>query len=450
MQDLFGTGYPVDGIEDARRNLAAQMRPLTLADFAGQSELLGEGKLLRRLIESNRFSALLFYGPPGTGKTSLAGILARNSADAFVRLNAVEASVSDLRKAVNEAAELWRHHKKRTLVLVDEIHRFNKAQQDSLLPHVEEGTIRLIGATTQNPYFSVNPALLSRMQLFEFKPLNEPEILYLLRQTLRRYQEKNPNITIEATDGALQHWARICEGDARRAINALEVALCSTLPEESILEISLAVAEESIQKKTIVYDHDGDAHYDTLSAFIKAIRGSEPDAAVYLLAKMLAAGEDIRIIARRLVISAAEDIGLADPPALVLASTCQQAVEGIGMPEARILLAEITIYLATAPKSNASYLALEEASQELTQNRTRHLPDALKDTSYQGAKKMGHGLGYEYAHDFEDALTTVKLFQEMPTFYRPTNRGYEKLVTERLARWNQLRKERAGKKLHSA
>jgi len=443
MDDLFGSGHPVVGVEDARRNLAARMRPLRLEEFAGQGELLADGKLLRRLIESNRFSALLFYGPPGTGKTSLAGIVARQSSDSFVRLNAVEASVTDLRKAVGQAAEDWRHHKKRTLVLIDEIHRFNKSQQDALLPHVEEGTIRLIGATTQNPFFSVNPALLSRMQIFEFKPLAEEDILKLLRNALVRYQENHPAVHIDAKEEALAHWGRICEGDARRALNALDVALCSTLPVEEVLTIDLAVAEESIQKKAIVYDRDGDGHYDTLSAFIKTVRGSEPDAAIYLLAKMLAAGEDIRVIARRLVISAAEDIGMADPQGLILATSCQQAVEAIGMPEARILLAETTVYLATAPKSNASYMALEEAGRELAESRTRAIPDAVKDAHYGGAKKMGHGVDYAYAHDYADAVAPGKIFAEMKTFYRPTGRGYEKIVAERLERWDKLRRERA-------
>lgn len=447
MEDLFGTGYPVDGVKDVRRNLAARMRPLILEDFAGQSELLAEGKLLRRLIESNRFSALLFYGPPGTGKTSLAGIIARKSTDHFVKLNAVEATISDLRKAVIDAAERWRHFQKRTLVLVDEIHRFNKAQQDALLPHVEEGTIRLIGATTQNPFFSVNSALLSRMQLFEFKSLEEDDIYRLLLRIISRVELENPELNLKVTQEALRHWSKLCEGDARRVLNALDVALCSTCPEEGVLKIDLTVAEESIQKKAVVYDRDGDAHYDTLSAFIKSIRGSEPDAAIYLLAKMLAGGEDIRVISRRLVISAAEDIGMADPPALVLATACQQAVESIGMPEARILLAEVTVYLATSPKSNASYLALEEASQELAQNRTVKIPQSLKDSSYVGAGKLGHGVGYEYAHELEHALGSGQLFQGMKPFYRPTGRGYEKIIRERLERWQQLRVERQAAKI---
>jgi putative ATPase len=446
MDDLFGSDQPRDGADDPRHNLAARMRPHSLDTFFGQGELLSPGKLLRRLIESNRFSALLFHGPPGTGKTSLARIIAHTSTDLLVRLNAVEASVADLRKAVKQAEEDWRYHKKRTLVLIDEIHRFNKSQQDALLPHVEEGTIRLIGATTQNPFFSVNPALLSRMQIFEFQLLSEEDILHILSNAIIQYQKKYPAIQMVVTNEALTHWARVCEGDARRSLNALDLALCSTLPLENTLTIDLSIAEESIQKKAVIYDRSGDGHYDTLSAFIKTIRGSEPDSALYLLAQMLAAGEDIRMIARRLVISAAEDIGMADPQALILASSCQQAVEAVGMPEARILLAEATVYLATAPKSNASYLALEKAAQALAENRTEKIPSAVKDASYAGAKKMGHGQGYAYAHDFEEAITPEKIFERSQIFYSPTGRGYEKTVKERLERWAQIRREKASAK----
>ena len=427
---------------DERHNLARRMRPRTLAEFCGQSHILAPGKLLHRLITSDRIQAVLFHGPPGTGKTSLAHLIALETRCHFAALNAVESTVADLRKTVETAQFIWRQKKQPTLLLIDEIHRFNKAQQDAVLPHVENGVLRLIGATTQNPFFAVNAALVSRMQLFEFRPHTEPEIRGLLERTMADRERAFPGLDVAVDAEALDFLARVSEGDARKALGALEIAVLSTPPSDGAVRVTLPVAEESIQKKAVVYDKDGDGHYDTISAFIKCVRGSEPDAAVYLLAKMLHAGEDIRFISRRLVILAAEDIGLADPQALVLAAACQQAVEFIGLPEARIPLAETTLYLATAPKSNAAYQAIGDAMEAVAKERTEGIPAALKDAHYAGAKKMGHGGGYLYAHDHAEGVAPAAMMPLDRAFYRPTGRGYEKTIAERLERWREIRKTR--------
>jgi putative ATPase len=435
--------HPLD--EDARHNLARRMRPRSLEEFCGQQHLLAPGKLLHRLITSDRIQAVLFHGPPGTGKTSLAHLIARVTRCHFLALNAVDASVADLRKAAGEAQEIWRSRQQRTLLLIDEIHRFNKAQQDAILPHVENGVLRLIGATTQNPFFAVNAALVSRMQLFELQPLLEGDIATLLQRAVGDPVRGFPGTSVRLEPEAAAFLARVCEGDARKALGALEIAVLSTPPVEGLITIDLPVAQESIQKKAVVYDRDGDGHYDTISAFIKCVRGSEPDAAVYLLAKMLHAGEDVRFIARRLVILAAEDIGLADPQALVLAIACQQSVEFIGLPEARIPLSETTLYLATAPKSNAAYLAIEAAAQAVAAERTRPVPAALKDGHYAGAEKLGHGSGYQYAHDHEEAIAPDRMMPIDGTYYQPTGRGYEKTIAERLQRWAAIRGRHSAK-----
>jgi putative ATPase len=435
--------HPLD--EDARHNLARRMRPRSLEEFCGQQHLLAPGKLLHRLITSDRIQAVLFHGPPGTGKTSLAHLIARVTRCHFLALNAVDASVADLRKAAGEAQEIWRSRQQRTLLLIDEIHRFNKAQQDAILPHVENGVLRLIGATTQNPFFAVNAALVSRMQLFELQPLLEGDIATLLQRAVGDPVRGFPGTSVRLEPEAAAFLARVCEGDARKALGALEIAVLSTPPVEGLITIDLPVAQESIQKKAVVYDRDGDGHYDTISAFIKCVRGSEPDAAVYLLAKMLHAGEDVRFIARRLVILAAEDIGLADPQALVLAIACQQSVEFIGLPEARIPLSETTLYLATAPKSNAAYLAIEAAAQAVAAERTRPVPSALKDGHYAGAEKLGHGSGYQYAHDHEEAIAPDRMMPIDGTYYQPTGRGYEKTIAERLQRWAAIRGRHSAK-----
>ncbi|MDX6766381.1 MAG: replication-associated recombination protein A [Candidatus Methylacidiphilales bacterium] len=431
------------GVSDARHNLARRMRPRDLSEFCGQSHILAPGKLLHRLITSDRIHAVLFHGPPGTGKTSLAHLIARATRCHFTALNAVEATVADLRRTVEQAQRVWRQEARHTLLLIDEIHRFNKAQQDAVLPHVENGVLRLIGATTQNPFFSVNAALVSRMQLFEFRPHTEAEIRALLERTVTDRERAFPGLEVSVEEQALDFLARVSEGDARKAMGALEIAVLSTPVEAGCVRVTLAVAEESIQKKAVVYDRDGDGHYDTISGFIKCVRGSEPDAAVYLLAKMLHAGEDVRFIARRLVILASEDIGLADPQALVLATACQHAVEFIGLPEARIPLAETTLYLATAPKSNAACLAISEAMEAVARDRTVAVPGALKDAHYRGAGSLGHGKGYLYAHDHPDAVAPEAMMPMEKAFYRPTGRGYEKTIAERLERWREIRRARS-------
>lgn len=442
--DLFAPSDAAPAVlaDDARHNLARRMRPRTLEEFCGQRHILSPGSLLHRLITSDRVEAVLFHGPPGTGKTSLAHLIARITRCEFAALNAVEASVADLRAAVTRAQQAWRAQNRRTLLLIDEIHRFNKAQQDAILPHVENGVLRLIGATTQNPFYSVNAALLSRMQLFELRPLEPEEIGALLARAAGDPERGFPGLEVALDPDAAAFLAERCEGDARRALGALEVAVLSTPSAGGRVRVTLAVAEESIQKKAVVYDRDGDGHYDTISAFIKCVRGSEPDAAIYLLAKMLHAGEDIRFIARRLVILASEDIGLADPQALVLAAACLQAVEFTGLPEARIPLAETTLYLATAPKSNSAILAIDAAAADVASARTRPVPQALKDAHYAGAKQLGRGAGYQYAHDHPGGVAPDPMMPLDAVYYRPSGRGHEKIVAERLERWKALRARR--------
>lgn len=441
MDDLFEAER--EEADLARQSLATRMRPAVLEDVLGQPKLLGRGKLLRRLIESDRLAAAIFYGPPGTGKTTLARAIARHTKSAFVELSGVSSSVAELRKAVEDAEVLWRNKNQRTILLVDEIHRFNKAQQDVLLPHVEKGAVRFIGVTTHNPFFYVNAALVSRAQIFEFEALGADEIVSLLKRSLKDEKRGLGAYKVEAEEKALRFLAEVCDGDARRALNALEVGVLTTPTDgKGVVHFSREVAEDSIQKKAVLYDADEDAHYDTISAFIKSVRASEPDAALYWLGKMLLAGEDIRFIARRLVILAAEDIGMADPRGLMLAVACQQAVEFVGMPEARIPLAEATVYLATAPKSNAAYMGVESAMAEIKSGKLREVPKKLKSTAYRSAKKLGHGKDYQYAHHFEGALAPELTIENLPKFYEPTDRGYEKYVAERMAQWEQLRKKK--------
>lgn len=427
------------GQPDARKNLAYRMRPRDLDDLVGQIHLLAKDKLLYRLITADRIQAILFFGPPGTGKTSLAHVIARATSSRFVALNAVEASVSDLRKTVAAADELWRAHQRSTLLLVDEIHRFNRSQQDAILPHVESGVIKLVGATTQNPYFSVNPALLSRMQLFELEPLQPSELKGLARKALEDSARGLGRENVKIEEGALDFLAGQSQGDARRLLNALEIAVLSA-PKgaDETKQITLPVIEEILQKRQLNYDRTGDGHFDALSAFIKCIRGSEPDGALYLLGLMLEAGEEPRAIARRLVISAAEDVGLADPRALTLAVSCQQAVELTGMPEARIPLAEATVYLAAAPKSNRAYLALDAAIEDIRQGRRLPVPVALRDTSYAGAGKMGRGEGYQYAHNFPEAVAPRQF--ECPEYFTPSGHGFESKIRDRLEKIKEIRK----------
>ncbi len=434
------TGPSAPATEPSRnRPLAARMRPRSLEEFAGQTHILAPGQLLRRAIEADRIQSLIFYGPPGTGKTSLAQIIARQTKSKFERLSGVESNVADMRRVLSAAANRLENAGQPTILFIDEIHRFNKAQQDVLLPDVESGVVKLIGATTHNPFFFVNSPLVSRSQIFELRPLTEEELLGLLRRALADGERGLGFLKISADENALAHLAKVSDGDARKALNALEIAALTTAPRaDGTVHITLAVAEQSIQKKAVVYDGDEDAHYDTISAFIKAMRGSDPDAALYWLAKMVHAGEDPRFIARRIVIHAAEDVGLADPMALVLANAAFQAAEFIGWPEARIPLAEATIYIATAPKSNSTVAAIGAAMKDVETGRTREVPKHLRDTHYQGAERLGHGQGYQYAHDYEGHFVPQDYGTDK-IYYEPTEQGVEKKIKERLDKWRALK-----------
>ena len=419
--------------------LAARMRPRTLDEYVGQTHILGRGQLLRRAIEADRIQSLIFYGPPGTGKTSLAQIIARQTKNKFERLSGVESNVADMRRVLTSAANRLANTGQPTILFIDEIHRFNKGQQDVLLPDVESGVVRLIGATTHNPFFFVNSPLVSRSQIFELQPLTEEDLYQVLGRALRDESRGLGHMKIDAAEDALRHLARISDGDARKALNSLEIAALTTAPgPEGVIRIDLAVAEQSIQRKAIVYDGDGDAHYDTISAYIKSMRGSDADAALYWLAKMIHAGEDPRFITRRLVICAAEDVGLADPMALLLTNAAHQAVEFIGWPEARIPIAEATIYVATANKSNSAYQAISAALADVEAGRTLAVPEHLRDASYRGAKRLGHGEGYQYAHDFPAHFVAQDYLGSDKHYYEPTEQGSEKKIKERVEKWRAL------------
>jgi putative ATPase len=421
---------------DPTMPLAARMRPRDLDEYAGQGHILGEGRLLRRAIEADRFTSLIFYGPPGVGKTSLAELIARRTESRFMNLSGVESNVAEIRRAVEAARQFQRTRGEITTLFVDEIHRFNKSQQDVLLPHIERGTVRFIGATTHNPFFYINSPLVSRSQVFQLEPLlaaavSDPE---------RGFGKKNLVVTPEAA----RHLVTMCDGDARKLLTSFELAVLTTEPDQESGEIliDLRVAEDSIQRKAIVYDADGDAHHDTISAFIKSIRGCDPDAALYWLAKMLHAGEDIRFIARRIVIAASEDVGMADSNALRVAVAAQQAVEFVGMPEARIPLAHATVYLATAPKSNRAYAAINAAMKDVAEGRTLAVPPHLRTKS---RKKIGEASGaiaegeavYLYGHDYEEGYVPQAYLPEGRVYYQPSNHGMEQRVAERLEHWRQ-------------
>jgi len=402
---LFDTGSDDAELLPDDAPLAARMRPRSLEEFVGQRHFLAEGRLLWRMIRADRVSSLIFYGPPGTGKTALAYIVAENSKARFVSLNATTTNVAQVRDALAAAVALRRQSGRRSVLFVDELHRFNRAQQDVLLPDVERGNVTLIGATTHNPFHSINSALLSRSSIFEFKPLSCDEIMTVMRRAIGDAERGLGARRIDADDDALEFLARASDGDARRALSALEVAVLSVPGEE--VRLDLPLAEASMQRKAIVYDRDGDGHYDTASAFIKSMRGSDPDAALYWMAKMFEGGEDPRFIARRIVICAAEDVGNAAPNALVIATAAQQAVEFVGMPEARIPLAQAVTYIATAPKSNAAYAAIAAAMKDVQEGRTLPVPDALKGTGYPGAERLGHGKGYKYAHSWNASMPSA-------------------------------------------
>ncbi|MBI4372655.1 MAG: replication-associated recombination protein A, partial [Candidatus Omnitrophica bacterium] len=418
---------------EAHAPLASRMRPKTLDEFIGQHHLLGEGKLLKRMILADRLSSLIFYGPPGSGKTTLALIISKMTGARFRSLNAVAANVQDLRALIDEA-KYFKHEKgQNTVLFVDEIHRFNKAQQDVLMPDVESGILILIGSTTHNPSFSINGPLLSRSTIFELRPLTEEELIQVLLQAIQDSERGFGKLQIEMDPKALIHMAKTASGDARRALNALEVGVLTTEPDSNgIIHFTQEVAEESCQRRIVYYDKDEDYHYDTASAFIKSMRGSDPDAAVYWLAKMLYAGEDPRFIIRRILILASEDIGNADPQALILAAAGLQAIEFVGMPEARIILSHLVTYMALAPKSNAAYLAVEEATKDVEKDTAEEVPNPLRDKSYAGAKRMGHGEGYQYVHKFDAHYVKQEYLKRKGSYYRPTAFGYEKVHQDRL------------------
>ncbi len=431
-EDLFSTRE--EGAKPSEiMPLAARMRPRSLDEFVGQEHLLGKGRLLRRVIEADRIQSILLFGPPGVGKTSLASVIARVTQSHFERLSGVDASVADIRRVMATAAQRRAASGKKTILFLDEIHRLNKAQQDVLLPDIENGVASLIGATTHNPFFFVINALVSRSQIFELNPLSEEAIAALVRRAALDPERGLGALKLDLQDEAVAHLARVSDGDARKALNALEIAARTTPPDATgVIRIDRAAAEESIQKKAVLYDADEDGHYDTISAFIKSVRGSDPDAALYWLAKMIYAGEDPRFIARRLAILAAEDIGLADPMGLVLANACFQIVELIGMPEARIPLAETTVYLAAAPKSNSAYMGIEAALGDVKSGRLQEVPRKLKSTAYQGAKKLGHGEGYQYAHDHPMHHVEQDYMPVKKKYYTPTEMGREKKIKEYL------------------
>lgn len=419
---------------DKESPLASRLRPRNLDEVVGQQHILGKDKLLYRAIKADKISSVLFYGPPGTGKTTLAKVIANSTSSIFTQINATSAGKKDMEAVVGEAKNSLGMYGKRTILFVDEIHRFNKSQQDYLLPFVEDGTIILIGATTENPYFEVNPALISRSIIFELKPIEQEDIKILLRRAVEDVERGMGAYKAIIEEDALEFLADICNGDARSALNAIELAVLTTdRSEDGHIYITLEVASECIQKRVLRYDKAGDNHYDTISAFIKSMRGSDPDAAIYYLARMLYAGEEVTFIARRIMICAAEDVGNADPNALVLATAAAQAVERVGMPEAQIILSQAVTYVASAPKSNAACNAIFEAMDVVRNEKTGSIPPYLQDAHYKGASKLGHGIGYKYAHAYKNNYVKQQYLPDAlkdRVFYRPTDNGYEKNIQE--------------------
>lgn len=486
MSDLFAERR--EAMLRTAEPLAVRMRPRKLEEFVGQQHFLGEGKLLRRMLEADRITSVIFYGPPGTGKTTLAELIARYTDRHFERANATTIGVKEVRQIIEQAVDRLGHGGKRTILFLDEIHRFNRSQQDVLLRDVERGTITLIGATTENPFFSVNSPLISRSQVFQFQPIGEQDIIALLRRAIADEERGCGKLNLEVTEEALKHWAVMCDGDARRALTALEIGVLSggagdeglgagkeglgagglglgTREEESPppspkspapspsspipspqslapILIDLDVAQESIQRKALEYDPTGDSHYDTISAFIKSMRGSDADAAVYWLARMLEAGEDPLFIARRIAILASEDVGNADPRAIQVAAAAYAITERIGMPECQLTLAQAAIYMATAPKSNASAMAIWGAMKDVKEGRTITVPRHLRDTHYKGSQQLGH-TGYQYAHDSEKGYVEQDYLGVDKAYYQPTDRGYESRIRQYLA-WLKGEGEGAG------
>ncbi len=442
--DLFedtGPG-PIPARQEAP--LARRIAPHSLDEIIGQDHIIGQGKLLRRAIEADRITSLILYGPPGCGKTALARVVAISTSAAFEALNAVLSGVADIRAVIKGADERYAINKRQTIVFVDEIHRFNRSQQDALLPHVENGRIVMIGATTENPYFSVVAPLLSRSQVFELKALEETHLSELLRRALTHPRRGFQEMEVRLDEEAAAHIVRYAEGDARRAINALEIAMLTTKPEAGIIHLTKEIAAESIQRKILHYDGTGDEHYDAASAFIKSMRGSHPDAALYWMARMIEAGETPRFIARRICIAAAEEVGNADPMALIVANAAFQAAEFVGFPEARIILAQAAVHVACAPKSNASYLAIDKALEDVREKKSVPVPGHLKDASYPGAKELHRGEGYRYAHDYEDGYVPQDYGVQRGAYYIPKPYGKEDEIRERLDRLTKRDDEASG------
>ena len=430
--DLFD--YMREQNKEKESPLASRLRPTKLEEVVGQQHIIGKDKLLYRAIKADKLQSVIFYGPPGTGKTTLAKVIAKTTSAEFMQINATSAGKKDMEAVIEMAKQLQGMYGKRTILFIDEIHRFNKGQQDYLLPFVEDGTVTLIGATTENPYFEVNGALISRSIIFELKPLEKEDIKTLLHRALEDMEKGMGAYRAVADEDALEFLADVSNGDARSALNAIELGILTTeRSADGLIHITLDVASECIQKRVIKYDKNGDSHYDNISAFIKSMRGSDPDAAVYYLAKMLYAGEDVTFIARRIMICASEDVGNADPNALTVAVSAAQAVERLGMPEARIVLAQAFTYVASAPKSNAAYLAVDKALSVVRESRTAPVPTYLCDAHYKGAAKLGRGLGYKYAHDYPNHYVEQQYlpdaYKDMK-FYEPTENGYEQTIRE--------------------
>lgn len=431
--DLFD--YMRESQKEQESPLASRLRPATLDEVVGQQHIIGKDKLLYRAIKADKLGSVIFYGPPGTGKTTLAKVIAKTTSAEFCQINATVAGKKDMEEVTKQAKDNLGMYGKKTILFVDEIHRFNKGQQDYLLPFVEDGTITLIGATTENPYFEVNGALLSRSSVFELHPLSKEDVKTVIHRAVYDKERGMGSYHAEMDEDAVEFLADIAGGDARNALNAVELGVLTTeRSEDGIIHITLDVAQECIQKRVVRYDKTGDNHYDTISAFIKSMRGSDPDAAVYYLAKMLYAGEDIKFIARRIMICASEDVGNADPMALTVAVSASQAVERIGMPEAQIILSQAVLYVACAPKSNSAVNAISAASDNVRQYKTT-VPTHLQDAHYKGAQKLGHGVGYKYAHDYPGHYVKQ---QYLPNeikdarFYEPGDNGYEKKIKEHL------------------
>ena len=429
--DLFD--YMRETQKEKEAPLASRMRPTTLDEVVGQQHIIGKDKLLYRAIRADKLGSIIFYGPPGTGKTTLAKVIANTTSAEFKQINATVAGKKDMEEVVKEAKELLGMYQKKTILFIDEIHRFNKGQQDYLLPYVEDGTITLIGATTENPYFEVNGALLSRSSVFELKALEKEDIKTLLKRAVYDQEKGMGTFRAQIDEDALDFLADIAGGDARSALNAVELGILTTERSvDGLIHITLDVASECIQKRVVRYDKTGDNHYDTISAFIKSMRGSDPDAAVYYLAKMLYAGEDVKFIARRIMICAAEDVGNADPMALTVAVSAAQAVERIGMPESQIILSQAVLYVASAPKSNSAVNAIMAANQSVREKKTT-VPAHLQDAHYKGAQKLGHGIGYRYAHDYPNHYADQQYLPDEikdARFYEPGDLGYEKQMKE--------------------